>query len=246
MSSAVLEKPQAGMLELFHGIFEVPPAPPELSRKFGVKTILQLCADTGSDTWPYRYDPRYEVITIGADIGVENYSPDRPIHGIIANPVCTEFSAARYGKTFGGGEHARESNPEAGMELVRECLRVIEEANPAWWALENPATGRLRDFLGKPRFVYEPWQFGSPWTKRTGLWGNFTEPTPMYDSWDDVPKLDIYARPGRKPSIAFLHKSAFRRIPEFRDSGMPEPSTDAELRSLCSQGFAHAFKEANP
>lgn len=30
----------------------------------GVKTILQLCADTGSDTWPYRNDPRYEVITI--------------------------------------------------------------------------------------------------------------------------------------------------------------------------------------
>lgn len=60
-----------------------------------------------------------------------------------------------------------------------------------------------------------------------------------------MPKLDIYARPGRKPSIAFLHKSAFHKIPEFRDSGMPVPTTDAELRSLCSQGFARAFKEAN-
>lgn len=210
------------------------------------RTILQLCADTGSDTWPYRQDDRYKVITIGADIGVENYHPDRPIHGIIANPVCTEFSAAKYGKAFGGVDHARTSDPELGMFLVRECLRVIEEAQPKWWAMENPATGTLRNYLGKPKFTYEPWQYGSPWTKRTGLWGDFVMPAPRYSSWDDVPKLDIYARPGRKPSIAFLHKSAFYKIPEFRDSGMPAPTTDAELRSLCSQGFARAFKEANP
>lgn len=209
------------------------------------RTILQLCADTGSDTWPYRSDPRYEVITIGADIGVENYHPDRPIHGIIANPVCTEFSAARYGKAFGGAE--RESGDyELGMELVRECLRVIDEAQPVWYAIENPATGRLRDFLGKPQFTYEPWQFGSPWTKRTALWGKFTTPTPVYTRWEEVPlNPDIYVRPGRKPSMAWLHKSAFHVIPEFRDSGMPEPTSDMELRSLCSQGFARAFKKAN-
>lgn len=212
---------------------------------YAKKTILQLCADTGSDTWPYRSDPSYEVVTIGADIGVENYHPDRPIHGIIANPVCTEFSAARHGKTFGGNEREA-GNTEAGMMLVRECLRVVEEANPVWYAIENPATGRLRDFLGKPTFTYEPWNFGSPWTKRTGLWGRFNAPTPVYTRWEDVPlNPDIYVRPGRKPSMVWLHKSAFNLIPEFRDSGMPEPTSDMEMRSLCSQGFARAFKEAN-
>ena len=211
-----------------------------------VKTILHLCADTGSDTWPYRNDPRYDVITIGADIGVENYTPDRPIHGIVANPVCTEFSAARYGSTFGGGTRDA-SDPEAGMWLVRECFRVIAEANPVWYAIENPATGQLRNFLGQPDFSYEPWQFGSPWTKRTGLWGNFNAPKPLYVKFEDVPlNPDIYVRPGRKPSMVCLHKSAFHVIPEFRDSGMPEPQSDAEMRSLCSQNFARAFKAANP
>lgn len=227
------------------GLLDLLDEPPTQSSSTDVKTILQLCADTGSDTWPYRSDPAYEVITIGADIGVENYSPDRPIHGIVANPVCTLFSAANYGNYFGGGERPSIDHEE-GMFLVRECLRIIEEAQPTWYAIENPATGRLRDFLGKPTFAYEPWQFGSPWTKRTGLWGKFTAPTPRYADWDDVPKLPIYARPGRRPSIAFLHKSAFNLIPEFRDSGMPAPTTAAELRSLCSQGFAHAFKAANP
>lgn len=209
-------------------------------------TILHLCADTGSDTWPYRSDDRYEVITVGADIGVENYHPDRPIHGIVANPVCTEFSAARQGTHFGGSERLQR-DPEAGLAMVRECQRVIEEANPVWHAIENPATGLLRNFLGKPDFAYEPWQFGSPWTKKTALWGKFTAPELVFTRFEDVPlNPDIYVRPGRRPSMAWLHKSAFNLIPEFRDSGMPTPTSDMELRSLCSQNFAKAFKAANP
>ena len=159
---------------------------------------------------------------------------------------CTEFSSVRRGKP--GQNYPHVSNPEEGMFLVRECQRIIAEAQPQWWAIENPAMGTLRNYLGKPDFTYQPWWYGSPWTKSTGLWGNFTPPPRVYHSWDDVPgKLDLWTRPGRtKPSIVYLHKSAFQRIPEFRDSGMPAPESDAELRSLCSQKFAAAFKLANP
>ena len=210
------------------------------------RTILHLCADTGSDSWPYQQAPAYDVIRIGSDIGVENYSPDRPIHGVIANPVCTEFSMVRRGKP--GENYPHTSDPERGMFLVRECQRIIAEAQPEWWVIENPATGTLRNYLGAPDYTYQPWWYGSPWTKSTGLWGNFTIPPRKYTSWDDVPgKLDLWTRPGRtKPSIVYLHKSAFNLIPEFRDSGMPAPESDAELRSLCSQKFATAFKLANP
>lgn len=211
-----------------------------------MRTILQLCADTGSDTWPYRQDPNYEVITVGSDIGVENYSPDRPIHGIIANPVCTEFSAVRRAKP--GQNYPHVNDHEKGMFLVRECQRIIAESEPVWWAIENPATGALRNYLGKPEFAYQPWHFGSPWTKATALWGNFNKPQRIYNTWDEVPdKLNMWTRPGRdKPSIVYWHKSAFSQIPEFVGSGMPEPESDMELRSLCSQKFATAFKLANP
>lgn len=60
----------------------------------GVKTILHLCADIGSDSYYYQQDNNYDVIKVGKDIGVENYTPDREVYGIIANPVCTEFSTA--------------------------------------------------------------------------------------------------------------------------------------------------------
>lgn len=208
-----------------------------------MKTILQLCADTGSDTKPYK-DAGYDVILVGSDIGVENYHPDRPIHGIIANPVCTEFSAAA--RDNGIWKKKRTRDLGDGLRLVRECQRIIEEAKPAWWAIENPATGKLKEFLGSPTLTYEPWHYGSPWTKKTALWGTFTPPQRIYNNWEDVPKIDgLYARPGRpKPSMAFLHKSAYNLIPEFQQ--LPKPRSDMEFRSLCSQKFAQAFFEANP
>lgn len=220
------------------------------------RTILHLCADTGSDTWPYRNDPRYEVITVGSDIGVENYSPDRPIHGVVANPPCTEFSRAREDNRV---KHAPQASADhgAGMVLVDHCIRIIEECDEslAWWVIENPATGALRNYMGAPDYSYEPWWYGSSWSKRTGLWGDFNVPPRVYSAWDQVPdKLPLYTRPPRpgrlnwvqKPSFRSMHRKDFQRIPEFYESGMPAPTEDSEFRSLCSQKFALAFKNANP
>lgn len=201
-----------------------------------MKTILHLCADTGSDSKPYA-DNDYNVILVGSKIGVENYHPPKDVYGVIANPVCTEFSIAT-------GFH-KQGDYEKGLFLVRECQRIIAECNPVFWVIENPASGRLKDFLGAPAMTYEPWHFGSPWTKKTALWGKFNKPQRLYERWEDVPKNPaLYVRPTRpKPSMAFLHKSAFDLIPEY--AGLPRPDSDMEFRSLCSQQFARAFYEAN-
>lgn len=151
--------------------------------------------------------------------------------------MCTEFSTAR--------SNGKARNPEKGMELVKECQRIIKEANPHFWVIENPAKGVLKHYLGKPTYEYEPWWYGSPWTKRTALWGVFNIPPRHYYKWEDVPKLDgLYQRPGRgKPSLAFMHKSHYHNITEFQH--LPVPQSDMEFRSLCSQQFAKAFFESN-
>ena len=194
-----------------------------------------MCADTGSDSKPYA-DNGYNVVLVGSEIGVENYHPPQDVYGIIANPVCTEFSIAT-------GFH-KQGDYEKGLFLVRECQRIIAECNPVFWVIENPASGRLKDFLGEPTMTYEPWHFGSPWTKKTALWGKFNKPDRVYQKWEDVPKNPaLYVRPNRpKPSIAFLHKNAVANIPEFASFS---PDTDMEFRSLCSQKFANAFFNAN-
>ncbi len=196
-----------------------------------------MCADTGSDSYPYSQDSNYEVIRIGSDIGVENYHPPQNVYGIFSNPVCTEFSTAR--------SDGKARNPEEGMFLVNECLRIIKACNPTFWVIENPATGDLKKYLGEPKLIYQPWEYGSPWTKKTALWGEFNIPQKLYSNWNDVPKLEgLYQRPGRgKPSLAFMHKSHYRVIPEFQH--LPEPTSDMEFRSLCSQKFAQEFYKCN-
>ena len=211
-----------------------------------MKKILHLCADTGSDSKPYR-DNGYEVILVGKNVGVENYHPPKDVYGIIANPPCTEFSIAR-----SGGKPRLGAD---GLFLVKECQRIISECEAngglQFWVIENPATGALKNYLGKPDYVYQPWWFGSPWTKKTALWGWFNEPKREFWDWKYVIKIPelylrgetIHRRATGKPAMYQMHKSAYDLIPEF--AGLPRPDSDMEMRSLCSQKFAQAFYEAN-
>lgn len=204
------------------------------------KIILDLCGGTGSWSRPWKeagYDVR--VITLpDYDVREFSYAGD-PVFGILAAPPCTEFSVLNC------KAENRERNFDAGMEIVRACLRIIAECHPKWWALENPR-GHLRDFLGDPLMTFQPWEYGDPWTKATDIWGSFNIPPKQYTDWDDVPnKLPIYQRKGRsKPNFAFLHKSAWKNIPQLAWLGR-EPDTDAELRAMTPPGFAWAFFNAN-
>ena len=130
------------------------------------------------------------------------------------------------------------------MEMVRECQRIIKECDPVFWVIENPATGVLREYLGTPQLIYQPWEYGSPWTKKTALWGKFNIPPKLYHKWEDVPKIEgLYTRPGRgKPSLAFMHKSHKQFIREWDCFNV---DSDMAFRSLCSQRFAREFFKCN-
>ena len=202
------------------------------------KIILHLCADIGSDSRYFQLDDEFEVIKIGKDIGVENYHPPKNVFGVIANPVCTEFSIAK-------GFHIN-GDLEKGMFLVNHCIRIIKECSPKFWVIENPATGKLKDFLGKPNFIYQPWEFGSPWTKKTALWGSFNMPIKTFSKWEDLEKIEsLYIRGNRKkPSLVYPHKNDKYKIKEW-DWAYDLINDDMSLRSMCSDGFANAFYEAN-
>ncbi|MGH9588527.1 MAG: hypothetical protein ACRD3F_16400 [Acidobacteriaceae bacterium] len=197
------------------------------------KIILHLCASQfGSDSKPYR-DAGYDVRCITREIGVEDYHPPKNVYGIIANPPCTMFSIAR----------SRAKTPRdlrEGMRLVKECLRIIWEAsydlpNPnqrhtelKFWVVENPYTGMLKEFLGKPAFVYSPEMFGANWTKRTALWGKFNEPK----------VLPLFSRP---KLVGASVKDRFSPMTHNRNW---QALTDE--RSIAAPEFTEAFFAANP
>lgn len=148
----------------------VPPPAALPARAIGERLILDLCGGTGAWSAPYFY-AGYEVLTITLPHfgDVRTFTIDRPVHGILAAPPCTQFSMARNG-------HPRlERDLVEGMACVNACMRIVLQCRPKWWALENPA-GLLGRFLGSPRDTFEPHHFGDAWTKRTCLWGDFAIP----------------------------------------------------------------------
>lgn len=44
------------------------------------KIILHLCAEIGSDSRYFDLDDDFEVIKIGKDVGVENYTPPKNVY----------------------------------------------------------------------------------------------------------------------------------------------------------------------
>lgn len=191
------------------------------------KIILHLCCNENNPTDSIEYiNQGYDVRLIGKSIGVENYNPPENVYGIIANPMCTEFSIALT---------TRERDLKKGMFLVNHCLRIIWECqykhnnrriSPLkFWLIENPTTGFLRWFLGNPVFQYNHYEYGENQSKKTALWGMFTPPT--------KPLLFNPINTGRT----------------MKDLLTPMNCRDKEermnLRSKCPYSFAKAFFEAN-
>lgn len=192
------------------------------------KIILDLCGGTGSWSKPYQdagYDVR--VITL-PDYDVRTYQPPENVYGILAAPPCTMFSLART-----RAKKPRDFNE--GMEIVEACLKIIwdirKKQKMAFWALENPM-GYLRQFLGKPPFHFDPWEFGEPYTKGTDIWGYFNFPAKQYKVMTEV----------MTEEQIFKCSTNSRKLPSITDI---TGSKQQAKRAITPAGFAQAFFKAN-
>ena len=73
---------------------------------------------------------------------------------------------------------------EVRQDTVKKTLPL------KFWALENPYYGFLKNFLGKPAFTFDPWEFGASYKKKTALWGHFNSPIKTHSKELKVPKFD--------------------------------------------------------
>jgi hypothetical protein len=187
------------------------------------RIILDLCGGTGSWSQPYLeagYDVR--VVTLpGQD--VRTYVPPSKVHGILAAPPCDHFSVS--GAQYWPAKDA-DGRTASALQIVDACLRIIRHTDPEWWALENPV-GRLRNLrlleLEEPRLIWDPCDYGDPYTKKTLLWGVFTPP----------------AKHRVEPERVCSQGSWVQKL-----GGKSEKTK--RLRSQTPPGFARAFFEANP
>lgn len=212
------------------------------------KIILDLCGGTGSWSKPYKdagFDVR--VVTIPEN-DVRTYKlPDEPIYGILAAPPCTMFSDAR--------TNAKTPRDLKGaMEVVEACLKLIYEAQYRivsdqqkypplkFWALENPWYGRLKWFLGMPKFEFSPWEFGDAYKKRTAIWGYFKEPMKTVVDIKSVMTSEQIEK--HKTNSQPMPKFDYMRSKDIHPEMFGKLDRQAR-RSITPQGFANAFFKAN-
>lgn len=121
--------------------------------------------------------------------------------------------------------HREIENRKGGDEIMltdKELQAIEERANKAtpgpWCNMENPV-GRLVRWIGKPVMIFNPCDYGDPYTKKTCLWGRFN--VPVANPVEPVEGSKMWARYGGKSEAT---KAA---------------------RSETPMGFARAFFEAN-
>ena len=211
------------------------------------KIILDLCGGTGSWSKPYKeagYDvkvislPIFDVLKTelvnggawfkGDDCNL--YIPIENVAGILAAPPCTHFagSGAQYWK-----QKDLDGRTDEALAVVDMCLDIIGHFTPRWYAIENPV-GRLRrlraERLGEPKLIFNPCDYGDPYTKKTLVWGEFILPT----------KNLVKPLPNDKQQNQIS-------MPTVNGKKIGWNTELAkELRSITPQGFAQAFFEANP
>jgi len=209
-----------------------------------MKTLLSLFDYSGNWALPYEehgwnvilWDIKHTSDMFSLFSDIENACADffyenifdnfGTVDGIIAAPPCTDFavSGARWWT-----EKDKLGTTDKSIELVYQTLRIVDLCQPDFWALENPV-GRISKLipeLGNP-WYFQPYWFGDPYTKKTGLWGNFNPPQKT-----NVVEPIIYTNSqGKKGSYMWA-----------KLGGKSERTK--ELRSKTPFGFAYAFYESN-
>lgn len=199
-------------------------------------TIGQIYADHGWNVIPIDIGLNDEVngqdiAEIDTDWMYANIFPIvDTVDAIIAFPPCDAY-------TVSGAQWWPDKDQsgftEKMIHLTKQVLRLVDLCQPDFWAIENPV-GRIRRLvpdIGKP-WYFEPWWFGDPYTKKTGIYGNFKIPHV------DIKKAVIPVNSKTKESSLDYYWRVIEKVPFTKE-------TRKYYRSKTPEGFAKAFYEAN-
>ena len=146
------------LLDLFTGTGSVANA----ARKLGYEVTTLDC------------DPRTNP-DICADILTFDYSTLGHFDVIWASPPCNTFSHARK-SNIGRNGYTRESLEqdiiEIGLPILVRTRALIDCLKPTYYFIENPYTGRMKDYIDEKPYIFDYCMYGFDYRKRTAIWSN--------------------------------------------------------------------------
>lgn len=206
------------------------------------RLILSIYDDTGNWASPYikagypvmLWDKKKEgdILEGFSYLMMQIEATGMPLYGILAAPPCTDFSVSGAWTWPGKDKPAPGFEPftcttELSMALVLIILHMVDVFQPAgFWVAENPV-GRFETVVPEMKpyrtMMFNPCQYGDPYTKKTILWGQFNS---------NLIRNDV------EPIKSCAQGSWLQKL-----GGKSEKTKAA--RSATPMGFANAFFNAN-
>ena len=152
--------------------------------------LLELFSGTKS-VGKVAYQKGYEVTSLDlkdADINCNILDWDYTIFPpnyfdlIWASPPCDTFSFMRnihIGRNGHTTETLQRDIDTIGLPILRQTEKIIDHFKPKYYFIENPQTGRMKEYIDKPFYdvdycMYSDWGY----KKRTRVWTNVLGFTP--------------------------------------------------------------------
>ena len=147
----------------------------------GTHSVGKICNEKG-----------WEVVSLdlkGADININILDWDYKIYKpedfdiIWASPPCDTFSALRKTwigrklKAHGGEictkELLQKDIDTIGLPILRKAEEIINYLKPKYYFIENPQTGRMKEYIDKPFYDVDYCKYSNfGYKKRTRIWTN--------------------------------------------------------------------------
>jgi len=140
----------------------------------GTGSVAKAARTLGYEVTTLDCDPRTNP-DICADILTFDYSTLGHFDVIWASPPCNTFSHARK-SNIGRNGYTRESLEqdiiEIGLPILVRTRALIDSLKPTYYFIENPYTGRMKDYIDEKPYIFDYCMYGFDYRKRTAIWSN--------------------------------------------------------------------------